>query len=82
MRAAIEQCVSAYEMKVGAEGEPTLLMEYVVFTCHRGFDDEGGNARYNWFVQDEGGPWHHILGLVDEGKRQLLRDQAEAFRED
>ena len=79
LRAAIQGVIEAYNF-IGTSS-PVILTEYVVITCHRGFEDNGdGNARYNWTVQDEGMPWHHIFGLVEEGKRMMLREQALAHR--
>lgn len=81
LRAAIEGVLKAYELLDAPT--PMLLTEYVVITCHRGFEDGGeGNARYNWTVQDDGMPWHHIFGLLDEGRKQMLRDQDGSFRRD
>lgn len=79
LRAAIEGVIRAYNM-IDTD-EPSLLTEYVLITCHRGFEEDGqGNARYNWTIQDDGMPWHHIFGLLEEGRKMLLRDQNESFR--
>lgn len=79
LRDAIDKVLAAYELLGGAQ--PWLLTEYVVVTCHRSFENTGeGSARYNWTVQDDGMPWHHIFGLLDEGRKQMLRDQEGSIR--
>lgn len=79
LRAAIEETLRAYNLV--DMGSPAVLTEYIVITCHRGFEENGqGSAQYNWTCQDDGMPWHHVLGLMDEAKRQMLRDQEDHLR--
>jgi hypothetical protein len=82
LREAIDRVMKVYEMLPEGTG-PSVLTEYVVITCHQGFEDTGqGNARYNWTIQDDGMPWHRILGLVDMGKRQIETAMMIQWQED
>lgn len=56
----------------GPDGEPMLIVDYVVMIAAQGWDSGGqGFGAIGWILKDGDMPWYRIVGLVRAGQMRI-----------